>query len=124
VSCGEDKTVRVWDLAKRTAIQTFQREHDRLWVIAAHPQLNLSAAGAFVTRRFVPLLTVIGRLQDMTVASLSSSRSVSGPPSLSTRIRFTTPGINMYAHTIATPVPILVSWAYENSAALTSLLGR
>ncbi|KAL0959956.1 hypothetical protein HGRIS_011620 [Hohenbuehelia grisea] len=45
VSCGEDKTVRVWDLAKRTAIQTFRREHDRFWVLAAHPQLNLFAAG-------------------------------------------------------------------------------
>ena len=45
VSCGEDKTVRVWDLAKRTAIQTFRREHDRFWVLAAHPNLNLFAAG-------------------------------------------------------------------------------
>ncbi|TFK26152.1 coatomer subunit alpha-2 [Coprinopsis marcescibilis] len=45
VSCGEDKTVRVWDLGKRTAIQTFRREHDRFWVLAAHPNLNLFAAG-------------------------------------------------------------------------------
>ncbi|KAJ3935811.1 MAG: coatomer subunit alpha-2 [Lentinula lateritia] len=45
VSCGEDKTVRVWDLAKRTAIQTFRREHDRFWDLAAHPNLNLFAAG-------------------------------------------------------------------------------
>jgi coatomer protein complex subunit alpha (xenin) len=46
VSCGEDKTVRVWDLAKRTAVQTFRREHDRFWVLASHPELNLFAAGA------------------------------------------------------------------------------
>lgn len=45
VSCGEDKTVRVWDLAKRTAIQTFRRDQDRFWVLAAHPNLNLFAAG-------------------------------------------------------------------------------
>ncbi|KAF5341886.1 hypothetical protein D9611_001711 [Ephemerocybe angulata] len=45
VSCGEDKTMRVWDLAKRTAIQAFRREHDRFWVLAAHPNLNLFAAG-------------------------------------------------------------------------------
>lgn len=45
VSCGEDKTVRVWDLTKRTAIQTFRREQDRFWVLAAHPNLNLFAAG-------------------------------------------------------------------------------
>ncbi|XP_006463326.1 hypothetical protein AGABI2DRAFT_73371 [Agaricus bisporus var. bisporus H97] len=45
VSCGEDKTIRVWDLAKRTAIQTFRRDHDRFWYLAAHPNLNLFAAG-------------------------------------------------------------------------------
>ncbi|KAH9989662.1 coatomer subunit alpha-2 [Russula vinacea] len=45
VSCGEDKTVRVWDLAKRSAVQTFRREHDRFWVLASHPELNLFAAG-------------------------------------------------------------------------------
>lgn len=45
VSCSEDKTIRVWDMGKRTALQTFRREHDRYWVIAAHPELNLFAAG-------------------------------------------------------------------------------
>ncbi|KAJ3754339.1 WD40-repeat-containing domain protein [Lentinula raphanica] len=45
VSCGEDKTVQVWDLAKRTAIQTFRREHKRFRDLAAHPNLNLFAAG-------------------------------------------------------------------------------
>lgn len=45
ISCGEDKTIRVWDMAKRTAVQTFRREHDRFWVLAAHPELNLFAAG-------------------------------------------------------------------------------
>jgi coatomer subunit alpha len=45
VSCGEDKTIRVWDLAKRTAVQTFRREQDRFWTLAAHPNLNLFAAG-------------------------------------------------------------------------------
>jgi coatomer protein complex subunit alpha (xenin) len=32
-------------LAKRTAIQTFRRKHDRFWVLASHPNLNLFAAG-------------------------------------------------------------------------------
>ncbi|KAH9933850.1 coatomer WD associated region-domain-containing protein [Fomitopsis serialis] len=45
VSCGEDKTVRVWDLTKRSAVQTFRRENDRFWTLAAHPELNLFAAG-------------------------------------------------------------------------------
>ena len=29
----------------RTGVQTFRREHDRFWVMAAHPSLNLFAAG-------------------------------------------------------------------------------
>ena len=30
---------------KRTSVQSFKREADRFWVIAAHPQINLFAAG-------------------------------------------------------------------------------
>lgn len=45
MSAGEDKTIRVWDLNKRTAVQSFKRENDRFWVIAAHPEINLFAAG-------------------------------------------------------------------------------
>ncbi|KAG1902148.1 coatomer WD associated region-domain-containing protein [Suillus fuscotomentosus] len=66
VSCAEDKTVRVWDLAKRTAIQTFRRENDRFWILAAHPNLNLFAAGhdggliVFKLERERPAFTVHG----------------------------------------------------------------
>ncbi|WFD33779.1 hypothetical protein MCUN1_000596 [Malassezia cuniculi] len=45
LSVGEDKTIRVWDMGKRTAVQTFRREQDRFWVLTAHPNLNLFAAG-------------------------------------------------------------------------------
>ncbi|CAD5111121.1 DgyrCDS461 [Dimorphilus gyrociliatus] len=45
LSNAEDKTIRVWDMSKRTAIQSFRRENDRFWVLAAHPTLNLFAAG-------------------------------------------------------------------------------
>ncbi|KAL9231674.1 hypothetical protein vseg_006869 [Gypsophila vaccaria] len=45
VSNSEDKSIRVWDATKRTAIQTFRREHDRFWILAAHPEINLLAAG-------------------------------------------------------------------------------
>jgi coatomer subunit alpha len=45
LSVGEDKTIRVWDANKRTAVQSFRRENDRFWVIAAHPTINLFAAG-------------------------------------------------------------------------------
>lgn len=45
ISNSEDKSIRVWDTAKRTCLHTFRREHDRFWVVAAHPTLNLFAAG-------------------------------------------------------------------------------
>ncbi|XP_074099177.1 coatomer subunit alpha [Cotesia typhae] len=45
LSNSEDKSIRVWDMAKRGCLQTFRREHERFWVLAAHPTLNLFAAG-------------------------------------------------------------------------------
>ncbi|KAI9791488.1 MAG: hypothetical protein M1816_003832 [Peltula sp. TS41687] len=45
ISVGEDKTLRIWDLNKRLPVQSFKRESDRFWVIAAHPEINLFAAG-------------------------------------------------------------------------------
>ncbi len=45
VSNSEDKSIRVWDMSKRQGVQTFRREHDRFWILAAHPTLNLLAAG-------------------------------------------------------------------------------
>ena len=45
VSNSEDKSIRVWDLAKRACLNTFRREHDRFWVMAAHPTLSIFAAG-------------------------------------------------------------------------------
>ncbi|KAL8818555.1 MAG: hypothetical protein Q9223_002837 [Gallowayella weberi] len=45
LSVGEDKTIRIWDLNKRTSVQSFKRENDRFWVLAAHPEINLFAAG-------------------------------------------------------------------------------
>ncbi|KAL4938007.1 hypothetical protein BDV06DRAFT_201904 [Aspergillus oleicola] len=45
LSVGEDKTIRAWDLNKRTSVQSFKRDMDRFWVIAAHPEINLFAAG-------------------------------------------------------------------------------
>ncbi|CAD5208962.1 unnamed protein product [Bursaphelenchus xylophilus] len=45
LSNSEDKSIRVWDMQKRTCVQTFRHENDRFWVIAAHPTLNIFAAG-------------------------------------------------------------------------------
>ncbi|CAI9757967.1 unnamed protein product [Fraxinus pennsylvanica] len=45
VSNSEDKSIRVWDATKRTGLQAFRREHDRLWILSAHPEMNLLAAG-------------------------------------------------------------------------------
>ena len=45
VSNSEDKSIRVWDMSKRLGVQTFRREHDRFWIMAVHPEINLIAAG-------------------------------------------------------------------------------
>lgn len=45
VSNSEDRTIRVWDISKRLGVQTFRRENDRFWILAAHPDQNILAAG-------------------------------------------------------------------------------
>jgi coatomer protein complex subunit alpha (xenin) len=45
ISNSEDRTIRVWDISKRLGVQTFRRESDRFWILAAHPEQNLLAAG-------------------------------------------------------------------------------
>lgn len=45
ISNSEDKSIRVWDMQRRTCLQNFKNENDRFWVLAAHPTLNLFAAG-------------------------------------------------------------------------------
>ncbi|ODM95881.1 Coatomer subunit alpha [Orchesella cincta] len=42
---SEDKSIRVWDMNSRTCLKIFRRDQDRFWVLAAHPTLNLFAAG-------------------------------------------------------------------------------
>ncbi|XP_034935334.1 coatomer subunit alpha-like [Chelonus insularis] len=68
LSNSEDKSIRVWDMAKRGCLQTFRREHERFWVLAAHPTLNLFAAGhdggmiIFKLERERPAFAVHGNL--------------------------------------------------------------
>ena len=45
VSNSEDKSIRVWDVSKRVNVQTFRRDLDRFWILAACKQRNLLAAG-------------------------------------------------------------------------------
>lgn len=45
VSNSEDRSIRVWDVSKRIGVQTFRREGDRFWILAAHKSQNLLAAG-------------------------------------------------------------------------------
>ncbi|KAJ3305877.1 hypothetical protein HDU76_004940 [Blyttiomyces sp. JEL0837] len=45
LSNSEDKTISIWDTQKRTRLQTFRQEHDRFWILTAHPESNLFAAG-------------------------------------------------------------------------------
>eukprot|EP00538_Stauroneis_constricta_P012498 CAMPEP_0119547178 /NCGR_PEP_ID=MMETSP1352-20130426/1369_1 /TAXON_ID=265584 /ORGANISM="Stauroneis constricta, Strain CCMP1120" /LENGTH=1280 /DNA_ID=CAMNT_0007592035 /DNA_START=107 /DNA_END=3949 /DNA_ORIENTATION=- len=45
ISNSEDRSIRVWDVSKRVGVQTFRREGDRFWILAAHRNQNLLAAG-------------------------------------------------------------------------------
>jgi WD40 repeat protein len=45
VSNSEDRSVRVWDLAKQAPPVVVRRDHDRYWILDAHPTLCLLAAG-------------------------------------------------------------------------------
>ena len=45
ISNSEDRSIRVWDVSKRVGVQTFRRESDRFWILAAHKSQNLLAAG-------------------------------------------------------------------------------
>ena len=42
----------------RTGIQTFRRENDRFWVIAAHPTQNLFAAGTHIAITLCTMLII------------------------------------------------------------------
>lgn len=46
ISNSEDKTLRIWDYTKRGSQPIIhRRDSDRFWILAAHPSLNLVAAG-------------------------------------------------------------------------------
>ncbi|KAB8073691.1 coatomer WD associated region-domain-containing protein [Aspergillus leporis] len=96
LSVGEDKTVRVWDLNKRTSVQSFKRDMDRFWVIAAHPEMNLFAAGhdtgvmVFKLERERPASAVYQNqlfyiTKEKHVKSYDFAKNVESPPMLSLR---------------------------------------
>ena len=68
LSNSEDKSIRIWDSRKRQAIQTIRRDNDRFWILAAHQNLNMFAAGhdsgliVFKLERERPAYTVSGNL--------------------------------------------------------------
>ena len=45
ISNSEDKTLRIWDLNKKSTIDKMTKENDRFWILATHPTIPLFAAG-------------------------------------------------------------------------------
>ena len=93
---GEDKTIRVWDLNKRTSVQSFKRDLDRFWVIAAHPEINLFAAGhdtgvmVFKLERERPASAIYQNqlfyiTKEKNVRSYDFAKNVESPPMVSLR---------------------------------------
>ncbi|KAJ5124297.1 uncharacterized protein N7515_008122 [Penicillium bovifimosum] len=96
LSVGEDKTIRAWDLNKRTSVQSFKRDVDRFWVIAAHPEINLFAAGhdtgvmVFKLERERPASAIYQNqlfyiTKEKHVKSYDFAKNVESPPMLSLR---------------------------------------
>ena len=46
LSCGEDKTVRVWEYNSGKEIGIYQANTDRFWIVKPHPTQNYFAAGS------------------------------------------------------------------------------
>jgi coatomer protein complex subunit alpha (xenin) len=38
---SEDKTIKIWDMEKRTLIDTIKKDNERFWILSAHPQINI-----------------------------------------------------------------------------------
>jgi coatomer protein complex subunit alpha (xenin) len=45
LSCGDDKTIRVFDADKKSLLHTIRRQNERIWIVVGHPEQNLYAAG-------------------------------------------------------------------------------
>ena len=69
ISNSEDKTTKVWDLNRKTVVDSFtNKEQDRFWIVAVHPDNYYFACGSdsalFVfslMRDRVPLITVTNK---------------------------------------------------------------
>lgn len=83
-------------MSKRTSVQSFKRDLDRFWVIAAHPEINLFAAGhdtgvmVFKLERERPASTVHQNqlfyiTKDKSVKSYDFAKNVESPPLVSLR---------------------------------------
>ena len=126
LSVGEDKTVRVWDLNKRTSVQSFKRENDRFWVIAAHPEINLFAAGhdngvmVFKLERERPAAVVHANhlfwiSRDKHVRSYDFTTQVESPSLLSLRklgSSFVPPRTLSYNPAVSCHLPSAYAWVF------------
>lgn len=45
ISNSEDKSLKIWDVNRRTCIHTIRKDYDRFWILATHPTQNYFAAG-------------------------------------------------------------------------------
>jgi len=45
LSNSEDKSLRVWDISKQAPPMILRKDNERYWILEAHPNINLMAAG-------------------------------------------------------------------------------
>lgn len=47
ISDSEDKSIRIWDMNRRTLVMSHKKE-DRFWILSSHSKQNVFAAGSDV----------------------------------------------------------------------------
>lgn len=130
ISNSEDRSIRVWDISKRLVAQTFRRDSDRFWILAAHPEQNLLAAGhdsgmiVFKLERERPAFDVVGTkcfyVKERYLRLYDFSNSRDGPL---VSIRRTNPNPNAAPNAIVGPPKTLAVNIFnkqENNVLITS----
>ena len=61
---SEDKTIKIWDMEKKTLIDTIKKENERFWILSAHPNINILGIFYLIKVREVMLEVYFSILQE------------------------------------------------------------
>ena len=61
---SEDKTIKIWDMEKKTLIDTIKKENERFWILSAHQNINILGIFYLIKVREVMLEVYFSILQE------------------------------------------------------------